>query len=235
MLELGYIVLLVTLLSVISFQLNKAFVKQKVPANVRKRNFLIFFGVLSSWFVMQHFIIQSQFYHNLTLPPRIVLCIILPLFIFTGLFLYRHRNNAVLHSIPIEVPILYQSFRAVIEVLFYFSFVRELLPVHVTFEGYNMDILLGISAIPMFFYSLRKTASKKVLIAWNVIGIFVVGWAAFVFTTTNYFPQIWGYEESIFPTGFLRFPFMFLPCFFMPSAIFVHVLSIVQLTRKETK
>jgi hypothetical protein len=156
---------------------------------------------------------------------------IFPLFLFAVVFLYRNKNSSLLHALPIHVPIFYQSFRAIIEVLFYFTFLQGILPVQVTFDGANYDVLLGISALFVGYYALRKSVSKRLLIVWNYIGIGVVGFAAFTFITSFYFPSIWGQENVEISQAFNQFPFLLLPAFFMPSAIFMHILSIIQLKK----
>jgi fatty acid desaturase len=157
------------------------------------------------------------------------LFIILPLFLFTFVFLIRNKKSEVLLNVPKHIPIAYQSFRAFIEVIFYFTFLKGILPVQVTFEGANYDVLFGISAVFVGIYSFKKNASKRALIIWNVIGIGVVAFAAFTFITSFYFPSIWGLDDSQLSQEFNQLPYLLLPLFFMPSAIFMHVLSIIQL------
>ncbi len=229
MLELGYIVLFIILFSAILWNLYKAYLSNNISKEESKKRLIGVAFIFGAWVLLQVSIVSTGFYENTSLPPRIVLFIILPLFIFTGVFLYRNRKNRILNSIPIHIPIFYQTFRAGIELLFYFTFQRGFLPVEVTFEGVNYDVLFGISALVAGVYALRKNASTKWLIAWNILGIGVVGFAAFTFITCFYFPWIWGNPEFSFE--FLQFPFILLPAFFMPSAIFVHLLSIFQLSR----
>ncbi|WP_190810375.1 hypothetical protein [Flagellimonas sp. S3867] len=144
--------------------------------------------------------------------------------------MFRNRNHSIFTAIPLALPIAVQSFRAVIEVLFYFTFLNEILPVQVTFEGANYDVLIGLSAIPMAVYAHRANPSKQILLAWNIIGILVVLFAAFIFITSFYFPTIWG--DAGIPLEFNQFPYLLLPTFLMPFAVFLHVSSIVQLTQK---
>ncbi|OIQ15809.1 MAG: hypothetical protein BM557_10955 [Flavobacterium sp. MedPE-SWcel] len=160
---------------------------------------------------------------------------IAPVFLFTIIFMYKNRNSSVLDKLPTHVPIFYQSFRAFIEVLFYFTFTQGILPKQVTFDGYNYDVLLGISAIFMGFYAMRKNASKKLLIVWNIIGIGIVLFAAFIFITSFYVPSVWGESTEFISQEFNQFPFLLLPTFLMPSAIFVHILSITQLRKQSNR
>ena len=237
MLQLSYILLFVLLIAVILSSYNLVLKNAGFSNPLKMKKIAIVPVMILAWLSLQFFISKTPFYYNLSMPPRIPLFMILPLIIFTGVFLYRNRNSSMFRFLPVHIPIFYQSFRVIIEVLFYFTFLEDILPIQVTFEGANYDVLLGISAIFMGIYALRKNASKKILIIWNVIGIGVVAFAAFTFVTSFYFPAIWGQEESNISLEFNQFPFLLLPLFFMPSAIFVHGLSIKQLIklRKDEK
>lgn len=233
MLELGWFALFATLISIILWQYDASLKKIGTESLVRKKRIAIVLVVMIAWFLGQHFISQTGFYANTSLPPRMPLFVLMPLFLFTFIFLQKKRNSKVLASIPIFIPIFYQSFRAVIELLFYFTYQKGILPVHVTFEGANYDILLGISALFVGLYAMRKNPSINLLIIWNVIGILVVAVAAFTFISSFYLPQVWGGSENLISDEFLQYPFLLLPSFFMPSAVFFHVLSIIQLTNKK--
>ena len=229
MLKTSYILLLILLWTLILFVYNSAMKKIMIQPKDRKKKLLTPSLVFALWLIVQYIISETGFYHNLSLPPRIPLFMILPLFLFTLFFLKKNKKSPIIQAIPVYIPIAYQSFRAIIEPLFYFTFLQGILPVQVTFEGANYDVLLGISAIFIGLYAFRKNASKKFLIVWNYIGIAVVAFAAFTFITSFYFPSIWGGENSEISQEFNQFPFILLPLFFMPSAIFMHGLSIIQL------
>ncbi|PCJ97183.1 MAG: hypothetical protein COA50_05970 [Flavobacteriaceae bacterium] len=232
MLKTSYILLFVLLWTLIIFVYNASLKKAIVPPKTQWKKLLIPTLVLALWLILQYTISESGFYHNLSLPPRIPLFMIFPLLLFMLIFLYSKRKSPIIHAIPIYIPIGYQSFRALIEVLFYYTFLQGILPLQVTFEGANYDVLLGISAIFMGIYAFKKNASKKLLLVWNFIGIGVVAFAAFIFITSFYFPSIWGQENAEISEEFNQFPFLLLPTFFMPSAIFMHILSIIQLRKR---
>ncbi|MEX0313944.1 MAG: hypothetical protein AB3N18_07185 [Allomuricauda sp.] len=230
MIKASYILLFVALLIILLWGLNSAL--KKIGSTPSKRNRVLVLTTVGifSWLALQFFIWKTGFYYDLSFPPRIPLFMVLPVFLFIMTFIIRNRNHKIFASIPIAFPIAAQSFRAVIEVLFYFTFINGILPVQVTFEGANYDVLIGISAVPMAMYASRPNASKKVLLAWNIIGILVVLFAAFTFISSFYFPSIWG--NTGIPLEFNQFPYLLLPTFLMPFAVFLHVLSIAQLIQK---
>ena len=58
----------------------------------KKRKFTVVTG-LTLWLVYVFLLSKSGFLEDLSLPPRFVLMMILTLFIFNGLFLYKNRNE----------------------------------------------------------------------------------------------------------------------------------------------
>lgn len=235
MLQTSYILLFVVLFGIILTYYNTTMKRLNIDKKVRLKIIVFVLSISILWLSYIAIITNSQILLDRSLPPKIPLLIIAPLFLFTGIFLYRNRHSRILHTIPFYLPIAYQSFRAVIEILFYFSYLKGWYPIEVTFEGSNYDILLGLSAPIIALYAYKKADSEKsfkCLIYWNIIGLIVVGNAAFTFITTFYFPSVWGANESLMSNEFLTFPLLLLPAFFMPSAIFMHILSIIQLRKK---
>ena len=83
---------------------------------------------------------------NFDFPPRFFLFMVLPAFIFTGVFLYKNRKNDWIKNIPKSWLIYFQTFRIGVELLFVYSLTEGLLNKEVTWEGYNYDLLMGITA-----------------------------------------------------------------------------------------
>ncbi|TYA71363.1 hypothetical protein [Seonamhaeicola marinus] len=234
MLKLAYTVLFLTLWLIILYVYNVNAKKLSLASFLRKKYMLVATGILGIWLIFQIALHNTGFYYDLTLPPRIPLVMILPLITFTIVFTRVHRSNKILQVIPIYVPIAFQSFRACIESLFYATFLQGILPIQVTFAGANYDILLGISAIFVSIYTAKNThPNKRFLLFWNVLGICIVLFAAFTFISSFYFPEIWGQTNSKISLEFNQFPYLLLPAFIMPSAIFMHVLSITQLLQNK--
>ncbi|UTW61001.1 hypothetical protein KFE98_13350 [bacterium SCSIO 12741] len=229
-LELAFYGLFVFLLWLIVKNALLAFDNVGYDGIEKRKRILRFLGVLAMWLIYIGLLSASGFLNNLELPPRFPLLIILPLFIASGVFLWKYKRHPALHALPIHHAVGYQSFRIFIEVVFYGMFLEGVLPIVVTFEGYNMDILIGISAPIVALLVHKKWISRPLLILWNIAGIAVVLNAAFTFVTSFYFPSVWGEEQSMISSEFATFPYLLLPGFFMPSAIFVHLFSLVQLT-----
>ena len=176
---------------------------------------------------------KSGILQDFSFPPRVLIFLVFPAFLFTAVFLISNRNKAWIHNILPHWLIFYQTFRIAIESLFVFSVAKGILPELVTIKGYNFDMLFACTAPIVGYYVYRKKSNYRSLaLIWNYLGLAVIASIIFLFVTANYFPQLYGGEISLFPKEFGLYPYPLVPGFLMPSAVFMHVLSIMQL-RKE--
>lgn len=165
-------------------------------------------------------------------PPRFALAFIFPSFIFTGIFLYKNRNHKWIQYIPQHWLIYIQSFRILVETLFVFSVAQGTLHMEASIEGFNYDMILAFTApiIGLLVFK-TKTLPKKWLIYWNYLGLFVLATVIFVFMSSIYKPEIYGSHIPLLPMKAFKYPYVLVAGFLMPLAVFIHVLSIVQLKK----
>ncbi|MDB4534082.1 hypothetical protein N9242_04350 [Vicingaceae bacterium] len=213
--------------------IGKNAIDKTVTNEIEKKKKLItlVFGLIL-WQHYQLAIEASGFLTDFSLPPRFLFCLVLPAFLFTGIFLTKNRKKAWIMTIPEEWLAYIQSFRILVEVLFVYSVSAEVLHPLVTIEGYNFDMVFGVSAILIWFLTYKlKLISKSILIFWNYLGIVVLDSVIFLFVSAVYFPNIWG-ETGMMPIAFATAPYVLVAGFLMPLAIFIHVLSIIRLRRE---
>ena len=234
MLAFGYVALTLTMAIIILFGYNYALKAIDTPTEVRKKNLGRAWIGLFLWFAYVFAIAKSGVLQTFELPPRFPIFLILPAFLFTGFFLYKNRNSPVIEAIPKSWLIYYQTFRIGIESLFIATVAAGMLHPEVTFEEYNYDIVFAATA-PFVAYLVfnKKMLSEKFALMWNYLGLVVIASILFLFTTTIYFPSMWGSTESLASMDIVTFPFVFVPSFLMPSAVFIHFVSIIQLIKKD--
>jgi len=194
----------------------------------KKRKATVLIG-LTLWQVYVFLLSKSGLLEDLSFPPRFVLLMILPLFIFTGVFLYKNRNEQWIKVIPPHRLAYYQSFRIGIETIFVYTVAAGILHSNVTIEGYNMDMIFAFSApvIGTIIYK-KGMPSLRLINIWNYFGLAVIASIIFLFITSMYAPQIYGSEVGLLSSQLGTYPFTLVAGFLMPSAIFIHVLSLVQ-------
>jgi len=232
MIQLGYILLSLTMFFILIAGYSYALKTAEVSPQKRKKKLTFITVVLLAWFGYTYTLATSGVFQNLDLPPRFVVFLIIPAFTFIGITVYRLRNSGVLTAIPPSWLIYYQSFRIVIESLFVATVGIGVLHPEVTFKGYNFDIIFALTA-PFVAYLVfsRNALPQKAALYWNYLGLAVIASIIFLFLTTTYLPSLYGSSTSMINTEFLDFPYPLVPAFLMPSAVFVHTLSIVQLRK----
>jgi hypothetical protein len=229
-LQIGYHLLnlmVFFLLCVIGFKaINGAF--GSTPKSKRKKTVLIVGLIL--WQIYIFGLGQTELLSSFELPPRFVIFLIFPTFLFTGIFIYTNRSNSWLNHIPKSWLVYFQSFRIIVETLFVFSVAEGVLHSNVTIAGYNFDMILGFTAPLLAFLAFRKKIiSEKVVVIWNYLGLAVLASVIFVFLTTTFFPGFYGSSTNLMPMEFTKYPYTLVAGFLMPVAVFIHLLSIVQL------
>lgn len=229
MLELSYI-LLTLIMNLILIKIGFYAIDNSISdlALRKKRKATVVIG-LTLWQVYVFLLSKSGFLEDLSFPPRFVIMMILPLFIFTGLFLYKNRNEKWIKAILPHWLAYYQSFRIGIETIFVFTVAAGILHSNVTIEGYNMDMIYALSAPVMGTIIYKKgMPSLKLITIWNYLGLTVIASIIFLFITSMYAPQLYGSEIGLLSYQLGTSPFTLVAGFLMPSAMFIHVLSLVQ-------
>ena len=52
-----------------------------------------------------------------------------------------------------------------------------------------------------------------------------------LFITTTFTPSVWGATTTLMSLRITEFPFMLVPGFLMPAAVFIHILSIIRIRK----
>lgn len=199
-----------------------------------KRDKVLLILSLSIWHLYIFALASTELLKSYDFPPRFALAFIVPSFIFTGIFLYLNRNKKWIRTIPEPWIIYFQSFRILVEILFVFAVAQGIFNAQVTIEGYNFDMIFALTApvLAYLVYSI-KLFSRKVVIFWNYIGLGVLASVIVLFMISIYKPQIFGSDVPLMPFEAFTYPYVLIAGFLMPTAVFLHILSIVQVQEKK--
>ena len=235
LLQLVYLGLSI-IMTLILFGMGFNAMNQTFEGETLKRKKVLLVIGLSIWHIYLFLVAKSGFIQDLSFPPRFALTMILPAFIFTGIFITKNRNNAWITKIPTSHLFFFQSFRILVESLFALSFIEGLLHKEVTIHGYNFDMIYAITVLIVGFIAFRsKTPNLKLIKAWNYLGLLVIASIIFVFMTTIYAPGLYGADAPLMPIEATQYPYVLIAGYLMPVAVFIHVLSIAQLNRMRKK
>lgn len=190
-------------------------------------------GAVAAWLVVVSMVAASGVLLNFrALPPR--------MFLIVGggiaWMMVASRSatfGRLLDAAPRSWPIALQTMRVPIELGLFALHAAGRLPSHLTFEGRNFDVLVGLTA-PIVAYGVhRGWLGGRAIFAWNVASLgFLVNIVGMAVTT---FPgplhMDWpGVSNEVMAT----WPFVWLPGFLVPVALMGHVTSLRQLLRSRT-
>jgi hypothetical protein len=156
-----------------------------------------------------------------------------PLLLFTPivvglLFLHSDRGHDLLITLPPASPVVAQSFRIVMEVVLWELAEQGRVPYLITFEGRNIDILIGLTAWPVAHYCfVKRTWPVRVATIWNIVGLLIL--ANVVVRAFLSAPTVIRVIFTQPPTSFIgTFPYVWLPAFLVPLAVWLHAASLMR-------
>jgi len=97
-----------------------------------------------------------------------------------------------------------------------------------TYEGYNFDIIIGITAIAIGLLFYKNLISKKVLLIWNLIGLCFILFIFFLGILSAELPiQQFSFDQPNRAVTF--FPYVLLPATIVPLVIWTHITDIMKI------
>ena len=226
---IGITFIITTLLTLLFFYLA---MRMSTDNWIRQRaNFILVALIL--WLGIHALISKSGYYaENLdVLPPRLVLLGIIPNFLAMGILFFTTTGQRFIDGLSLSHITYLNVVRIPVELVLLWLSLALVIPTIMTFEGWNFDILAGITApVVAFLYFTRKVINKKVLLIWNIICLALLLTILTIGFLSAPFPmQQLSFEQP--NIALLYFPYVWLPVFIVPVVIFGHLISIRRLTR----
>ena len=187
---------------------------------------------LCTWFVYVGVLGYLGVIANTSMFPPGIALIFVPVVAFLVLFIVQAGSSAgarVALAFPLWVLIGTQAFRVGIELFIHQLWVEGLVPKMLTFAGANVDIYIGASAPVIAWLSIRGWWWPRLALFWNLLGLLSLGNVVTRAVLTAPGPLNLIHTEV--PNRMIgTFPFMFIPGFFVPLAVVLHVLAIRSIT-----
>jgi hypothetical protein len=174
------------------------------------------------WMGAQSAVALSGFYMvTNTLPPRLLAAIVPPLLLIAGLFLTQ-SGRRFLDGMDLKWSVLLHTIRILVELNLYWLFLHRQVPRLMTFEGGNVDILIGLTAPAIWWAFSKGHIGRRGLLLWNGVALLSVLNALVRAMLSAPFPfQRFGFDQ---PTiAILGFPVILLPAFLVPAVLLCHL------------
>ncbi len=135
---------------------------------------------------------------------------------------------------PLAVLIGFQAFRIPVEVFLHQGYAAGVVPVQMTWDGRNFDVLTGLAALPVAWLASKGRLPRGALHAWNALGfaLLVNIMAVSILSFPTPLRQFWNEPANVFVT---RLPYVWLPTFLVPAAWFGHIAVWANARRLQTR
>lgn len=205
-------------------------VRQSMP----KRVFPVLISLLS-WLFLIGLLAGQHFFLDLNArPPRLPLAILLPVLLIIILFV-SPGGRRFLDALSLSAITYLNSVRVLVEIVLYGLFIHHQIPQLITFEGRNFDIIAGLTApIMAYFTFYRPILPTRWLLVWNVLALCLLAnvVAHAILSVPLPFQQLAFEQPNV---AIIKFPFIWLPGFVVPTVLLGHLVSIRRLVMNQAK
>lgn len=172
-------------------------------------------GKLSDW---------SQF------PPP-VMTLFTTATLLTIFYAFSRIGSRLVDGLSVASLVGFQVFRVPVELILFLWCRYQVVPVQMTFEGWNFDVISGLSACIIAWLAAQDRLPKWGLLLWNVVGLGLLINIVTIAVLSMPTPLRTFFTEpanSLVPT---QAPYVWLPVFLVQAALFGHLLVFRKLWR----
>jgi len=228
MIKTSFIVLTLVMVSLLVAGIRSAALKTMGKKDATRLTIKALVSI-SAWLTYVVAISLSGVLQSASLPPKIPLLLVIPIFVFIAVSVRTETFRKLLAATPMHHLIYPQVFRIPVELLLLALFHEGLVPQAATIEGYNYEMVVALTALLTGYIAYRrKTALYPYITLWNICGLITLATIVFIFMSSVYLPTMYAHTQTLNIVAFGSFPYTLLAGFLMPLAVFLHVASLLK-------
>ena len=180
-------------------------------------------SVFSVWLVVTGVLGYSAKLHDFSQrPPRLMVLVGLA---FVGIYFasYFAAFSKLIEKPGLVWLIGLQVFRVAVELFLDLGYRAGFVPVQMTLEGRNWDVITGLTALPMAWLVAKNKAPKWLIYAWNTMGLVLLLNVMTVAVLSMPTPLRHFHNEPANTFG-AYFPYVWLPTYLVQVAWMSHLL-----------
>lgn len=131
-------------------------------------------------------------------------------------------GRRLIERTPLWALVGFQGFRLPLELVMHQAAVDGIMPVQMSFSGWNFDIVTGLSAAIVAAVLAADRAPSWLVVAWNALGSCLL--LAIIVISAASTPTFAAFGQDHLNTWIADPPYVWLPGFLVPAALFGHVL-----------
>lgn len=118
-------------------------------------------------------------------------------------------GEVLARALPLWMLVLGQAFRLPLELTLHLGHSEGLVPVQMTYAGWNFDILTGVSAIPVSI-ALRRWPSRAFAVLWSALGFVLMLTIGGIAAASTPMIRAFGDDPARLNTFTAQFPFVWI-------------------------
>ncbi len=177
---------------------------------------------VSAWLLLTAVIANTGLLRRFDILPPPFAIMVLALFAIAIWLSFSGVGLRLMRGLPLWALIGFQVFRLPLELLMHQAYVEGVMPVQMSYSGYNLDIISGITAGALGLWLFFGRAPGWVVVLWNLLGsALLVTIITIAILSTPVFRYFGDDRVNVFVT---YFPFVWLPAVLVTAALLGHLL-----------
>ena len=221
------LVFLVTTLATIWFLMAAS-----KPAGTDSFAYKLLLFLIPLWLLLTGSLATTDFYRDPNaMPPRVFVFGVWPaVFLILAYFIFFRRS--FIERLSLKHLTLLHVVRLPVEIVLLWLFQAGQVPRIMTFEGWNFDILSGLTAPIVYLLAFRNGGvNRPFLIVWNLLALGLLANIVTLAVLSFQSPmQRLAFEQP--NVGVTYLPFIWLPAIVVPIVLFAHLATLWQLIPK---
>lgn len=182
------------------------------------------------WMLLTGYLSTTGFYRQVdVVPPRVVSVAVLPAILLIIVFFLFFRS--FVNDFSLKFLTLLHVVRIPVEIVLLWLYQYGQVPRQMTFEGWNFDILSGITAPAVAWLAFKGgRVNRPLLVIWNLLALGLLANIVTIAVLSFRSPfQKIGLDQP--NVGVTYLPFIWLPAIVVPVVLFAHLAALYQLLR----
>lgn len=162
-------------------------------------------------------------------PPPFALFVLAILLLATRIAFSR-LGQRLAYGLPLWALVAVQGFRLPLEVAMHRLYERGIMPVQMSYSGYNFDILTGVTAIIVARLLATHRAGRRLALAWNIVGLLLLINVVTIAILST--PRLRLFGDDAINVFVTYTPFVWLPAVMVLAALSGHLVIFRAIARQ---
>jgi hypothetical protein len=131
-------------------------------------------------------------------------------------------GTRLVRGLPLWALVASQAFRLPLEVLMHQAALEGVMPVQMSYSGWNFDVVSGLTAVPVAWMLARRHAGRRLAASWNALSAMLLAVILTVAVLST--PVFAAFGPDRMNTFVAHPPFVWLPTVMVVFAMLGHIL-----------